>query len=267
MEMLIWHEGHGVIQLFGLPGSPAALALVVVRWLCCVLVSIPACLMAVRQVGSRWSAEQTRVLVWLAGFLLAFMSLEHLPPVWPFQRTLWQRMILQGGCALLFLLLIDSPFRRAARFAVSPEDWRASATMTVALLIFVVVRSMAIRYFGLGGGDGGVSVEFLVYQLTIPGIAEELFYRALIQPSLNQVFGHRWRVLGAKVGWGWVVTSVVFWAVHAFRLEEQRLFFYWPTVTMQLIAGLAYGWIRERCDSIVPAIAAHNLVNVVWTLV
>ena len=64
-----------------------------------------------------------------------------------------------------------------------------------------------------------------------------------------------------------MITSLVFWAPHAFRVDPlMRLSFYWPTLTMQLIAGFVFGWMRERSGSVVPPMIAHNLGNVVWTL-
>jgi membrane protease YdiL (CAAX protease family) len=70
-----------------------------------------------------------------------------------------------------------------------------------------------------------------------------------------------------KIGWGFVITAVLFWAIHAFRVEGLSLSFYWQTLTMQLIAGLVFCWLRERTDSILPGIIAHNLANVIWAIV
>jgi len=90
----------------------------------------------------------------------------------------------------------------------------------------------------------------------------------VLQSRLNAMFGARWDLFGARVGWGFVITAVLFWAIHAFRIEaDSRLSFYWPTLTMQLWAGLVFGWIREKTGSIFPSILSHNCLNVVWALV
>ena len=90
----------------------------------------------------------------------------------------------------------------------------------------------------------------------------------MIQSGLNSLFGKPWRLWGAPLGWGWVITSVLFWGIHAFRLGAQSgLWFYWPTLTMQLVVGFVLGWMRERSESLLPPALAHNLANIVWTVV
>jgi len=180
-------------------------------------------------------------------------------------------MILQAAFALLVIYGTKSAgdCGLTRNGAAAPKDWVAGVWATVVLLIFVVGRSVALRALRHDAAGGGtVNWEFLAYQLSMPGIAEELAYRGVIQSGLNRVFGRPWRLLGAEVGWGWVVTTVAFWAMHAFRVDKRmELTFYWPTLTMQLWVGFVLGWMRERTESVYPSMLAHNLVNVAWTLV
>ena len=109
-------------------------------------------------------------------------------------------------------------------------------------------------------------MEFLLYQVTLPGIAEELAYRGVIQSQLNSIFPKSWKLFGVSLGWGFGITAVLFWAIHAFRVENLTLSFYWQTLTMQMVASFVFGWIRERSGSIIPGIMTHNLVNLVWAM-
>ncbi len=239
-----------------------------IQWASCIAVGLPLFLMAVRSTRHQGKAVDLGIAVQLALFFLVSLALTRLEPMWPFTKKLWQSMTLEALWALIFIFVTRSSSKAGLTLRISSQAWRASLAATGLLLLFVLFRGLAIKLTGFGPSENAPLVlEFLLYQLTMPGLAEELSYRGAIQPGLNKIFGRPWRLLGAKVGWGWVITSLIFWAPHAFRVDAQmHLFFYWPTLTMQLIAAFVFGWIRERSGSVFPPMLAHNLVNLVWTL-
>lgn len=240
-----------------------------IQWACCMAVGLPFFVVAVRSARLREWRVSPCIPARLAIFFLVCLALTRLGLVWTFIKDPWQSMTLEAFYALVFIFVTRSTSRAGLTFPIPFQAWRASIVATVLLLLFVVVRSLAIRFAGVGLSEGTpIVLEFLLYQLTMPGLAEELSYRSVIQPGLNEVLGRPWKLLGAQVGWGWVITSLIFWAPHAFRVDAQmHLSFYWPTLTMQLVAGFVFGWLRERTGSVFPPMLAHNLVNVVWTLV
>lgn len=182
-------------------------------------------------------------------------------------RAPWQGMTLEALFALAVILLVVGAQQAGLSLRVSAGGWRASLLATLLLLGFVAARGFGLRFLGLGSGESGApGLEYLLFQASLPGIAEELAYRGVMQPGLNRVLGQPWRLFGARLGWGWVITTVLFWGIHAFRADASSgLAFYWPTLTLQLWAGAVFGWIRERSGSVIPAIISHNLVNVIWT--
>lgn len=240
-----------------------------IQWACCMAVGLPFFIVAVRSASLRGQKVTLRGLAQLTVFFFVTLALTRLEPVWPFTKRLWQAMTLEAICALVFIYMMRSASEAGLTLRISSRAWRDSVIVTGLLVLFVVARRLAIRFAGIGqAGTASVVLEFILYQLTMPGIAEELSYRGVIQPGLNKVLGRPWKLLGAQIGWGWVITSLIFWAPHAFRVDPQmHMSFYWPTLTMQLIAGFVFGWIRERTGSVFPPMLAHNLVNVVWTLV
>jgi len=241
-----------------------------IQWACSLAIGLPFVVVAVRSARRQGRYVKAGRLVLLAVFFLASLALTRLAPVWTFIKSPWQAMVMEAVFALAVILATRSISRAGLTLRISARAWRDCAIVTGLLLLFVVARSLSIRILGIGSaGHVGVpaTLEYLLYQLTMPGIAEELSYRGVIQPGLNESLGRPWKLLGARVGWGWVITSLIFWAPHAFRIDPQmRLSFYWPTLTMQLVAGFAFGWMRERAESVFPPMLAHNLVNVVWTL-
>ncbi len=240
-----------------------------IQWACCMAVGLPLFVVAVRSARLRGREVSLCVPIQLVIFFLISLALTRLEPIWPFTKKLWQTMTFEAIWALVFIFATRSAARAGLTLRISSRAWRASIVVTVLLLLFVALRRLAIRVAGIGLSEGTpVVLEFLLYQLTMPGLAEELSYRSVIQPGLNEVLGRPWKLLGAQVGWGWVITSLIFWAPHAFRVDAQmHLSFYWPTLTMQLIAGFVFGWLRERTGSVFSPMLSHNLVNVVWSLV
>lgn len=236
-----------------------------IQWACSLLVCLPFTAVAIWQAWLDRRQLDWPALARLALFLLISLAMARSEQAWVVKSP-WQGMVLETAWALVFIVMTRSAVEAGLTFRISPRAWRDALLATGLLVVFVVVRNAALRFTGLGQAPAGrVPFEYLLYQLTMPGIAEELGYRGVIQSGLNASFGRPWRVLGAQVGWGWVITSVVFWAPHAFRVDPQmQLSFYWPTLTMQLVVGFALGWMRERTASVFPPMLAHNLVNVCW---
>jgi membrane protease YdiL (CAAX protease family) len=233
--------------------------------MCCLAVGLPFFVLAVRSARQRDGRDiNLRDVAQLAIFFLVCLSLTRLGP---FTDTLWPGMILESLCALAFIWATRSTSRAGLTWNISPQAWRASAIVTILTLLFVVTRGLALKFTGLGAETEPIVFEWLLFQLTMPGIAEELAYRGVIQPGLNAALGRPWKLMGARVGWGWVITSVIFWGTHAFHLDTDMGFsFYWRTLTMQFIVGFVFGWVRERTGSVFPPMIVHNLVNVFWTL-
>jgi membrane protease YdiL (CAAX protease family) len=240
-----------------------------IQWAASTAVGLPFVVVAVRSARQRGRDVSLRSFVRLAAFFFVSLALTRLGPFWTFIKSPWQAMVLEAACALAFIFATRSVARAGLASRISPRAWSSSLVVTGAMLLIVVARSHLIRLLGVGAvAASPIMLEYVIYQLTMPGIAEELSYRGVIQPGLNASLGRPWEILGARVGWGWVITSLVFWGTHAFRVDPtMHLSFYWPTLTMQLIAGFVFGWIRERSGSVFPPMLTHNLVNVCWTLV
>ena len=105
-----------------------------------------------------------------------------------------------------------------------------------------------------------VDADTLAFQLTMPGLDEELFYRGVLLVMLNEAFGRPIRVLGAPMGWGALVSCVAFGLTHALGYADG---FSFDALTMALTGGpaLLLVWIREKTGSVVLPILLHNFAN------
>ena len=188
--------------------------------LSCLAASLPFVITAVRSARLQRQAVTLSRLGLLAIFFIVDITLARSESAGVLMRAPWQGMLLEAAFALAVILATRSARKAGLTLRITGRDWQASLVVTALLLLFVATRSALLDALGIAsGGSNAVPAEYFVYLLTMPGIAEELSYRGVIQPGLNAVFGRPWKILGAQVGWGWIIAGVIFWATHAFRVD------------------------------------------------
>jgi uncharacterized protein len=90
---------------------------------------------------------------------------------------------------------------------------------------------------------------FGLMAVTLAPLFEEMFFRGFVQPLLS-------RTLGAAAGIG--ITALVFGAMHSPEYQNA-----WQYVFSIALAGAAFGWVRMRSNSIIPATIMHGTFNLV----
>ncbi len=99
-------------------------------------------------------------------------------------------------------------------------------------------------------------LEFAVSQFLVVAIAEEYFYRGYLQSRLDTVWAPRWRILGAKLGPGWLVANLLFAVGHLSEGGD-------PARLLTFFPGLWFGWCRAYGGNVYPAVFAHAASNIV----
>jgi membrane protease YdiL (CAAX protease family) len=94
---------------------------------------------------------------------------------------------------------------------------------------------------------------FLVYVLLSP-LAEELFFRGLIQTILSPLQILNLKILDFSLTAPVVITSVLFAVAH-FAYSLQALVFI-------IALSIFCGYLRERSQSVIPGIFAHAVFNI-----
>lgn len=93
-----------------------------------------------------------------------------------------------------------------------------------------------------------------LYQLLVVALPEEFFFRGYFQGRLKKVCPPRWRILGASLGWEWIVTAVVFTIAHSvLQLKWWHFSIFFP--------ALLFGYLKERTGSITAPILFHAFCN------
>ncbi|HWW10882.1 MAG TPA: CPBP family intramembrane glutamic endopeptidase [Brevundimonas sp.] len=113
----------------------------------------------------------------------------------------------------------------------------------------------------------GTDADTLAFQLTMPGLDEELFYRGVLLLMLNEAFRGPIRILGAPMGWGALISSVAFGLAHALGYSDGGFTF--DAMAMLLTGGpaLLLVWLREKTGSLLLPVVLHNFANSISLLV
>jgi membrane protease YdiL (CAAX protease family) len=93
------------------------------------------------------------------------------------------------------------------------------------------------------------------FQVCFTALPEEFFFRGYLQTRLNQILGKPWCFLGVSVGWGLVLTALIFMLFHllfSFNLWNLGVFF--PALVM--------GWLKDKTGSITAPTVFHALSNI-----
>jgi uncharacterized protein len=133
----------------------------------------------------------------------------------------------------------------------------------------VMFAGLTLLFFGLAlsAADGKPDdVETIAFQWTMPGLDEELFYRGTLLLALNEAFRARTNALGAPIGYGGVLTSILFGLTHALGFEAGAVDFDLMTFAMTGGPSILLLWIRERTGSLLLPVIAHNIANGASTL-
>lgn len=91
-------------------------------------------------------------------------------------------------------------------------------------------------------------------QILVIALPEEAFYRGYLQTALDDAWGTRRKVLGARLGWALIGVSVLFGVGHF--LTEPR-----PERLAVFFPALLFGWLRTRTGGIGAGVALHAMAN------
>ena len=144
------------------------------------------------------------------------------------------------------------------------EDNRQIAGVCAGLGRYLGLETSLIRivWFLLGKSD--FDTETLAFQLTVPGIDEEIMFRGILLGLLATSLQDKILFLGNP---SILITAILFGFMHALTLNENFTIDFEPIYFLQtFLAGYIWGWITIKSRSILLAILSHNLSNFFGTL-
>jgi hypothetical protein len=92
-------------------------------------------------------------------------------------------------------------------------------------------------------------------QVLVIALPEEAFFRGYLQSALDGAWSaKRWRILGAELGPGWLLSAAIFAVGHLLTIPHvSRLAVFFP--------ALLFGWLRARTNGVGAGILFHAACN------
>jgi membrane protease YdiL (CAAX protease family) len=114
-----------------------------------------------------------------------------------------------------------------------------------------------------------LNTETFLFQLTMPGLAEEITFRGIFLAILNRYLGKPWKIGSVSFGWGIILVTIMFVIGHTYHYDKTTHILEWTitsymdyvNILMVSLAGIVFGYIREKSGSIWPGVLLHNIVN------
>ncbi|WP_133495002.1 CPBP family intramembrane glutamic endopeptidase, BDIM_20840 family [Stakelama pacifica] len=167
----------------------------------------------------------------------------------------WEGKLL-ALCASLFIASLPAFGWKRSGITLGQQAGSLKAAIPVALLYCGFFVAIALIF--PGGKSNG---EEIAFQLTMPGVEEEIFYRGILLLALDQAFSGRIRLLGVDWGWGAVLSCMLFGMAHAFGYSKGHFSFDAMTMALTALPSFIAVWLRLRTGSVALPIVLHNVGN------
>ena len=173
----------------------------------------------------------------------------------------WQGKGLALAATLALMAFPVFGFRNTGlTLGLTPDSFKSA--WPPALLYAAFFVAIAVVFPG-----GKTNAEEIAFQLTMPGLEEELFYRGLLLFALDRAFTGRKRFLGVDWGWGAFLSCVLFGLTHAFGFSHGHYSFDAITMALTAIPSVLAVWIRLRTGSVLLPVVLHNFGNSISLLI
>jgi membrane protease YdiL (CAAX protease family) len=98
-------------------------------------------------------------------------------------------------------------------------------------------------------------LRLLPWYVLAVGIPEEFYYRGYVQTRLDELWPPTWRIAGATLGPGWLVTCLLFAFGHSIVVFQ-----WWHFLIV--LPSLVFGWMRARTGGVMAGALFHAFCDV-----
>ncbi len=106
--------------------------------------------------------------------------------------------------------------------------------------------------------------DALAFQLTMPGLEEELFFRGLLLLLIDRTFETSSRVFGAPFGWGALLTSIMFGLAHGVGFSDGVFSFGLAHAGYTFLGALVLVWLRAKTGNLLAPVLVHSFGNSIF---
>ncbi len=134
------------------------------------------------------------------------------------------------------------------------------------LIVFSGLMAVFV-YLAVSDPGETADIETILFQWTMPSFDEELFYRGVLLLAMNEAYSRRVKILGAGIGYGGLLTSLLFGLAHGFGYSDGSFYVEPMIVAMTGIPSLILLWLRERTGSLLLPMLGHCASNGLFTVI
>lgn len=206
----------------------------------------------------RWLLVAAALVVIEDAMLTRFYHL--MPDLLPDLERNWQGKVMALAVTLAIATLPAFGWRRVGlTLRQAPGSLRPAVAVAALYCAFFAVLAAIFP-------NDPPQTENFLFQLTMPGLEEEPFYRGTLLFALDRAFTGRKRLLGIDWGWGAILSSLLFGLAHGFSYGADAFSLDPLTVLLTGIPALLAVWVRVRTGSLLLPILMHNFGNSVLQL-
>ncbi|MEZ5947543.1 MAG: CPBP family intramembrane glutamic endopeptidase [Hyphomonas sp.] len=110
------------------------------------------------------------------------------------------------------------------------------------------------------------TAETIAYQLTMPSLEEELFFRGLLLCCLIRAFGPGPRFAAANFGLAAFTSTAMFALIHALSWTSEGPVLSVEALVFAGVFGWLLCWLRLNTGSLVAPILMHSAINTIWRI-
>lgn len=211
-----------------------------------------------QRVSARWLLAAVALVV--VNDVMLTRGYGLMPDLFPRGDWNWQGKILALAATLLIASLPAFGWRKS-RLTLAQAAGSLKASLPVALLYIAFFAGIAWAF-----PTEPATAETLAFQLTMPGLEEEPFYRGILLLALDRAFPARRKFLGVEWGWGAALSCMAFGLAHAFGFSEGQFSFDPLTMLLTAVPSVIGVWLALRTRSVLLPVVLHNFGNAVTLL-
>ena len=179
----------------------------------------------------------------------------------------WIGKILSLCFALIVVFSVSKKDREEIGFTTKTNS---KSQMKSGILIFIVFLAFDFIFKMIWfPKDGDFDLEIFAFQMTMPGVTEELVFRGILFWLLDKAFEPKWDFKGVKFGWGFVIITILFAEAHGVMLTENYEFKF-DIITilyLTIISSLSVGILRKLSGNLIFPILGHNAINAINAII
>lgn len=162
--------------------------------------------------------------------------------------------------SLCFIFFISKKSRQEIGFTLKTNKNTLKLGILIVCGFFLVDIIFKLIIFPKGAK---FDLETFLFQLTLPGLTEEILYRGVYLWLLNKAFLPKWNFKGVNFGWSAIIVTFLFGLIHGVFLDKnlEIHFNFGMILYITIIASLSLYILRKLSGNIIYPTIAHNLMN------